>query len=260
MSVRVMSWVWESSRSEGIDRLVLLAIADSAADHGGDSWPSIATLAGKAKVDGRTVQRAIRRLVELGELTVKSNAGKNGVNVYRVMTHPRRGATPGTESPPAERHPGSESPTPGRESTDPRHSATRTVLEPSTKATIQEPSSSEPASRADVDALCTHLADRIEANGSKRPTVGKTWRDAARLMLDLDERTESQVHATIDWCQNDEFWRSNILSMAKLRNQYEQLRLQATRGATNGRKPSTTDQRVRDGLALAEHLDRKALA
>jgi hypothetical protein len=39
MSVKVMSWVWDHSRAEGTDRLVLLAIADSAEHDGSDAWP-----------------------------------------------------------------------------------------------------------------------------------------------------------------------------------------------------------------------------
>lgn len=88
--------------------------------------------------------------------------------------------------------------------------------------------------REDIDRICTHLADLIEANGSKRPTITKGWRDAARLMIDRDNRTEDKIHACIDWCQRDEFWRSNILSLPKLREKYDQLRLAATR-QTNGR-------------------------
>lgn len=83
--------------------------------------------------------------------------------------------------------------------------------------------------RDDVERLCAHLADRIAANGSKRPKIGTRWLDAARLMLDRDGRTEAQIRAAIDWCQDDEFWRSNILSMPKLREKYDQLRLNAAR-------------------------------
>jgi hypothetical protein len=88
--------------------------------------------------------------------------------------------------------------------------------------------------RGDVDRLCEHLANRIEANGCKRPAINKRWRDAARLMLDVDQRTEADVHTAIDWCQSDEFWRANILSMAKLRDKYDQLSLQASRSRLNG--------------------------
>ena len=98
--------------------------------------------------------------------------------------------------------------------------------------------------RPEITRLCAHLADRIEANGSKRPTITKGWHDAARLMLDRDNRTEDQVRAAIDWCQNDEFWRANVLSMPKLRDQYEQLRLQAqrARAVRPTRQQETNDQ------------------
>ena len=85
------------------------------------------------------------------------------------------------------------------------------------------------APRLDVERICEHLANRIEDNGAKRPTVTKGWRDAARLMLDRDGRTEPEVIGAIDWCQADEFWRANILSLPKLREKYDQLRLQAQR-------------------------------
>jgi len=81
--------------------------------------------------------------------------------------------------------------------------------------------------REDVGELCVHLADRIEANGNKRPEIGKQWLDAARLMLDADKRTVAQAHKAIDWCQGNEFWRKNILSMSTLREKYDRLRMDA---------------------------------
>jgi hypothetical protein len=94
--------------------------------------------------------------------------------------------------------------------------------------------------RPEVDRLCARLADRIEANGSKRPAVTAKWRDACRLMLDRDGRTEAEVSGAIDWCQADEFWRANVLSMPKLREQYDTLRLQAQRRGGN-RQESDAD-------------------
>ena len=98
--------------------------------------------------------------------------------------------------------------------------------------------------RFDVLRLCDILVNRIEGNGSKRPTVTKAWRDAARLMLDRDGRTVDEVVKVIDWCQADEFWRGNILSMPKLREKFDQLRLQASRAR------STADNRVTQVQAL----------
>ena len=84
--------------------------------------------------------------------------------------------------------------------------------------------------REDVEALCTLLADLIEANGSKRPAITKRWRDATRLMLDNDGRTLAEAERVIRWSQADGFWKTNILSMPKLREKYDQLRLRM--GAT----------------------------
>lgn len=134
MSVRVMSWVWESSRADGPALLVLLAIADQARDDGDQAWPAVAKLAAKARVSERTVQRALRSLVELGELEVRPSAGRHGVNVYRVVmtdshpvtSSPRQTVTP---SPEAE---GVTPVTRGGDTGD-----TRTILEPPLRATTQ---------------------------------------------------------------------------------------------------------------------------
>lgn len=80
--------------------------------------------------------------------------------------------------------------------------------------------------RADVEALCTRLRDRIVANGSKA-TVTAQWRNEARLLVDRDGRDIEKALNLIDWCQADPFWRTNILSMSKFRKQYDQLRLKA---------------------------------
>ncbi|WP_345562698.1 HNH endonuclease signature motif containing protein [Nonomuraea rosea] len=93
--------------------------------------------------------------------------------------------------------------------------------------TSEAPPTDDPP-RLDVERLCNHLADRIATNGSKRPVITKKWRDAARLLIDKDGRAEEQVHAAIDWCQDSEFWRANILSLPTLRDQYDRLRLQAS--------------------------------
>jgi hypothetical protein len=107
--------------------------------------------------------------------------------------------------------------------------------------------------RDDVQRLCEHLADRIERNGSRRPAITRRWRDAARLMLDADHRTEDQVIRAIDWAQDHEFWRANILSMTKLREKYDQLRLQASRPANNtSRRQADIDAQYERQMARAK--------
>lgn len=94
--------------------------------------------------------------------------------------------------------------------------------------------------RPEVRALCDHLANRIAEDGSLRPAIGKGWMDAARLMLDKDGRTEVEVHAAIDWCQDHHFWRVNVLSMPTLRTKFDQLRKQAI--ADREGKPGSTSR------------------
>jgi hypothetical protein len=108
------------------------------------------------------------------------------------------------------------------------------------------------AGRDDAMRLCVHLAERVEANGSGRPEIGKKWLDAARLLIDTDKRTEEQIHRAIDWCQDSEWWRPHILSMPRLREKYNTLRLQAGQGRrANGNgaaSESTGAQRAQQAL------------
>jgi len=83
--------------------------------------------------------------------------------------------------------------------------------------------------RPDVDAILDALDERIRANGAKVPKRTKANVSAARLLLDADGKTVDQVVRAIDWATTDEFWRSNILSMSKLRAKYDQLVLAAQR-------------------------------
>lgn len=99
----------------------------------------------------------------------------------------------------------------------------------------------EAPSRDDVERICQHMADSVEARGAKRPTITKAWRDAARLLLDKDGHTEADAIAAIDWSAQDEFWRSNILSLPTLRKQYDRLSLQAQRDHP---KPTAGDMTI----------------
>lgn len=83
MSIRVQARVWKLSRSKGGDLLVLLAIADFA-DDSGIAYPSVATLGQKARLTDRNVQRAIRRLISVGELVIEERQGPRGTHLYRV--------------------------------------------------------------------------------------------------------------------------------------------------------------------------------
>jgi hypothetical protein len=53
----------------------------------------------------------------------------------------------------------------------------------------------------------------------------KRWLDAARLLVDADGRHFEEALAVLEWSQQDEFWRTNVLSMPTFRKQYPRLRM-----------------------------------
>lgn len=73
MSVEALAVVLHHSKATATDKLVLLGIANHDGD--GGAWPAMSTLAKYANVHTRNVQRAITRLVELGELRVHLQDG-----------------------------------------------------------------------------------------------------------------------------------------------------------------------------------------
>ena len=85
----------------------------------------------------------------------------------------------------------------------------------------------------------------IVANGSKKPSRSKKNVDAVRLMVERDNRSLSDIEGAIRWSQANEFWRGNILSMSKLREKFDQLRLAAQR-----------DREKREGSQLTENQTR----
>ena len=54
----------------------------------------------------------------------------------------------------------------------------------------------------------------------------QNWANDVRLMMERDKRTEKQIAYVIDWCQSNSFWKSNILSISKLRERFDQLVIQ----------------------------------
>jgi hypothetical protein len=97
-----MSQVWEDTRIESqAELLVLLALADHARDDG-LCWPSMRNIAAKARIEERSAQRIIHRLIEKGfvELVSKGGCidGQNTPNRYRVIGGDQRSSHGPAES------------------------------------------------------------------------------------------------------------------------------------------------------------------
>jgi hypothetical protein len=263
----VTDWVWKHSRAVNGSLIVLLAIAHEA-NRDGITEMSVKELAGKARLSERAVQNAVSDLVTRGELAASGGGGRGrrptyGIPLKGAESAPFRPGNPAESAPftetPQNLHPLANPPNPADSAPFTGHNGSSGHPPPSKGAEsaplgisdmfitstgideVQVKNVPAITSRADVERLCRHLADRIEANGCKRPAIGKKWRDAARLMIDRDGRTEQQITAAIDWCQDSEFWRANILSMPKLREKYDQLRMQAVRKPASSRQAETDE-------------------
>lgn len=256
MAEGAAKWIWENSRASNGSLIVLLAIADECGE-GEFTEMSVAQLAAKCRLSDRAVRMAVKDLADLGELAVEAARG----TVSRYAPRQNLPDHPGKICRTAKSAPRQNLPDPPEEPqvkatpaniADPHvvSSTGRSVVE--VKDVPAKPPRRRDEPREDVDRLCTHLADRIVGNGNRTPSITQKWRDAARLLLDKDGITEKQAHDAIDWCQDNEFWRANILSMPKLREQYDTLRQQARRKPV-AHKPTTND-RVQQAIEAGKRL------
>jgi hypothetical protein len=262
MSTGATKWVWSNSRASNGSLIVLLAIADECGE-GEFTEMSVADLMAKCRLSDRAVRMAVKDLEALGELAVESRRG--GLSRYAprqiLPDHPGKYCTPAKSAPRQNLPDLLEEP---QVSGTPAKSAGPKISDALDLGSVvsgkrSKPRRSSDAPRPDVDRLCERLADRIEANGSKRPVVNDRWRNAARLMLDADGRTEEEVRGCIDWSQQHHFWHRNILSMEKLRAQYDRLLLDAkAEQKTKPRRSRQPDESDYDEQRrIARELDRQ---
>ena len=213
-------WSYVDDNGVGIDRLSLIAT---------ELFPD--DIEKEPRETFARVSRGLASLSEAGRITRYSVDGKDYLSVTNWTEHQK------IDKPGRARYPLPTSTdahirdTLANVSRDPIEASPTGEGEKGRRGEGEKPSSSPTADaaedREDVQSLCQHLADRIVANGSKQPNIGKGWIDAARLLLDRDARDLDEAHRLIDWCQDDSFWRTNILSMPKFREKYDALRLKA---------------------------------
>lgn len=72
------------------------------------------------------------------------------------------------------------------------------------------------------------------------------WCKDMDLLLRVDKRTPAEVERIISWCQNDQFWKANILSVSKLREKFTTLNLQSTRAGPGRQSVKPVNMAKRD--------------
>jgi hypothetical protein len=85
VSLKVMTWVLEHSAATLSDRLVLLALADNANDDEHNAFPSLPTIAKKARVSVRTARYSLRQLEQMGSIR-KVGEHSSGTTIWHIPT------------------------------------------------------------------------------------------------------------------------------------------------------------------------------
>ena len=107
--------------------------------------------------------------------------------------------------------------------------------------------------RPDVDELLNLLDHEIERNGNRTPKRTKGNHDAIRLLIDRDGADPAQIANVIRWCQQDNFWKANILSGTKLREKFGQLEAKMRSG--NERPAALSFSEERNQRANQQYLE-----
>ncbi len=239
MSNQAITWALETRTPGPATKVLLIALANYA-NESNESYPSIARLAEETDQSPASVKRHIKTLISAGLIVRSMRGSERGgrmTNRYSLVMPARVKAQsdPGVT-----------------DQIDLGVRAQSGGVRAQSEGGLGSPVSPEPNNpknlrKADVSGaadspsqevldLCYYLADKIEANGSKRPHVGKAWHQACRLMIDKDGRTPDKIRKAIDWSQTNTFWRTNVLSMPTLREKYGRLRLAAEHELAEAKK------------------------
>lgn len=254
MSNRALTWAFEQELKSG-PKFVLVALADWA-DEEGSCFPGVPTIAKRVGSVESAVRENLARLKRAGLIVEERRTRPNGSrtsNRYWLQMSGVVNLAP--ESGGGDLAPESVEPSAGIRGGQEPESGGPPNPQVNHQGNPQHVGGAAVTPMGPWYSLCQMLVDAIVANGSKRPTITKAWLDAARLLVERDHRTPQQVANMIAWSQQHEFWRANILSMPKLREKYDQMRLQAERDGA-GRDSAV----VAAGRALFEQYRQREAA
>jgi hypothetical protein len=110
--------------------------------------------------------------------------------------------------------------------------------------------SSSDIPRPDVDGVIHGFSELLKANDVKHKPV-QSWHNAARLLIDKDGYTPDQILYVARFATTDDFWKSNILSIPKLREKFEALKIKA-QGQGHQSRPTASQVRLQAGLELLQ--------
>ena len=85
-----------------------------------------------------------------------------------------------------------------------------------------------------------------ENNPNAKEPNWQVWAKQVDLMLRRDNRSAEDIRAVIDWCQDDEFWKVNILSPQSLRKQFDRLYMKLNANPLRGVVSDVTARTIKN--------------
>lgn len=107
-----------------------------------------------------------------------------------------------------------------------------------------------PKKISDDDKRLTELLIKLMLENDPNSSVIKRqtkkqkekWMDECRKLNKLDNRSYKVIEKVLRWCQQDDFWSGNILSMTKFREKFSQLYLKYKQ-SLDGKKETEEEQK-----------------
>jgi len=236
MSIKWMSKCWDMDLPP-TEKLVALALADHCHDDGSEARPSRALVAKKCNISERQVIRAFKALTSKGIIEIERASTPSTPNVYRfiwggdICGKSEVGGDVGVTS--------------GGVTGVTRGGDVGVTLTINNNHPLNHPSFLSEDSVSDVRASQTFLDSKFKddaeelsdllgslcvENGYRKTKVTQQWAVDMDKLMRIDGYTPADVELVLRWSQADSFWRDNIRSPHKLREKFERLLSEMTRG------------------------------
>ena len=196
---------------------------------------SYANLSAQTGLSVKQVRTRIDRLVGTGELKVETTNRFTMITVCKYDTYQSKYSEEGNQK-------ANESQSKGKQKADKGQQLKKDKKVKKDKNTIFDQKIADVLS--DIDSisdknilLALHIwkdVDSLQPNNktTQRAKVNN-WSEPIRLMVEQDERTHKEIWNLWKRVQKDEFWRGNILSTSKLRDQYDRLNIKLNKPKNN---------------------------
>ena len=204
-----------------IEAKAIYAYLSSYTGTGNTAYPSISLMCGDLDISEARFYKHRKLLIEKGYIVIekKRNEGGWSNNVYRLpfKPYPQNLCTQNLSIQNLSiQNEGTKS-----------NSLKSNSLKSNNSITEDPSPTSEKFDESTIEyQLSQRLYDKMVQNDSKakHPNLSK-WAEHIDKLIRLDERSIEDIERVIDYCQDDDFWKSNILSTNKLRMKFPQLYL-----------------------------------